>query len=161
MANDKQNSSIFKIIIVVILGCISAPFVLNFALQFAADTVFPVIFPDSIDAVNKITRQFVIALQTSDVEEAYGFLDDTSEGSQAMRDMKALVNEEAIANYENLYICDWSDKGEISDYFGEIYFKDTSMRFNVQLIRDANKSWKIHRFILLPELERGPFGNCQ
>jgi hypothetical protein len=161
MTNDKQKSSIFKIIIVVILGCISAPFVLNFTLKFAADTIFPIIDPGSVYGIRKTSDQFVTSLKVGDKEEIYGLIDDTTEGSQVIRDMEVLVSQDAIINYEGLDICERRHIGEMRDNFGLIYFKDTSMRFNIQLIQDANKSWKVHRFILLPELEPGPFEDCQ
>ncbi len=144
-----------------ILGCVSAPFVLNFALQFAADTIFPVIGPDSVYAIRKTSDQFVTSLKVGDKEEIHRLVDDATDEVQIMRDIEALVNEEAIINYDDLYICDWQFKGDMTNNFGLIYFNETSMRFNIQLIKDANKSWKVHRFILLPELEPGPFENCQ
>jgi hypothetical protein len=159
--NIKQKTLIFKIIIAVILGCVSAPFVLNFALKFAADSIFPLFDPGSVYGIRKTSDQFVTSLKVGDKEEAYRLVDDTTDGTQIMRDIEALVNEEAIIKYDGLDICDWRSKGDMTDNFGLIYFNETSVRFNVQLIKDANKSWKVHRFILLPEFEPGPFENCQ
>jgi hypothetical protein len=157
----KQKSSLFKIIIIVIVGCISIPFALNFALKFAADTIFPAIEPGGVYGIRKTSDQFVTSLKDGDKEEMYRLIDDAANGSQVMRDIEALVNEDAIINYDGLDICDWRDEGEMTDNFGLIYFNETSMRFNIQLIEDADKSWKVHRFMLLPELEPGPFENCQ
>jgi hypothetical protein len=134
---------------------------LNLAVKFVFEIVSPIVFPDSAYAIKKTSKQFVTALKAGNKEEVYRLLDDTTEGSQAMHDVEVLVNEEAIIYYERLYICDWWNKGEVLDNFGLIYFKDTSMQFNIQLIKDANKSLKVHRFILLPELGPGAFGNCE
>jgi hypothetical protein len=156
-----QKPFLFKIILGVIVGCVLVILILNFAVKFVFETISPVVFPDSVYAIKKTSDQFVTALKAGDKEEVYRLLDDTAEGSQAMHDMEVLVNEEAIINYEGLDICDRRNKGEVLDNFGLIHFKDTSVWFNIQLIKDANKSLKVHRFILLPELKPGPFEDCQ
>ena len=159
--NINKKTSLFRIIFGIIFGCATAILILNFAVIFILDTVVPAFFPQSTDAVYKFTRQLVTDLQTGNTEVVYEFLDDTTEGSLAMSDMAALVKEEAIINYEKLYICEIFIEEEMFDSFGVMYFKDTSIRFNIQLIPDAYKSWKVHRFVLLPEFGPGAFGNCE
>jgi hypothetical protein len=153
----KQKSSLPKSIFVAILVCISAILIINYTASFFLD----IVFPNSIYVAMKTTRQLVAALKAGDKEKVYELLDDSTQGSQAMNDMGMLAKEEAIINYENLWICDTYIEEEVWDHYGVLYYKDTSVRFKVELVQDVNKSWKAHRFILLPEYGPGGFGDCQ
>src|SRR5215207_914257 len=96
--NMKSKKLSFKPVLLTILICISFSFTYRF--------IFDLVFPDSIYVAMKITRKFVASLKANDLEEAQKFIEAPKENPQLLNDMAVLATEEAIINYDDLYICD-------------------------------------------------------
>ena len=108
--------------------------------------------PADKDTVQKITIEFVSALQNKDYLTAKGMFSDQNRDSIAIETLEIMANEISIVTYQSLKICDFkvfyvqSMKHLVG--MGLIQYEGDFIAFESLLLQNPDGAWQLHGFFL-------------
>ena len=125
--------------------------------------------PATASQAERITKEFVQALQTQDGEAAYRMFSEKVRPNMSKDKLASLVNTdktwEAVKTYQDLRVCDWGlimgQDGRHLVAQGLLHHKDGDMVFESNLLQDKDTVWRVYAFRLLIDKEPTPFGHCK
>jgi len=103
---------------------------------------------------DKYAREFVYAMQQENIDYAYQLLTDRSKEKNPVDELRQFAKEDPFQKYDHLEICllsaGKSESGhKYLDGTGNIYFNGDYVPFQIIMIQDENKVWKINGFVLV------------
>ena len=108
--------------------------------------------PADKDTVQKITVEFVSALQDEEYLTAKGMFSDQNRDSITIETLETLANEISIVTYQNLKVCDFKVfYGQLGKHLvgmGLIQYEGGFIEFESMLLQNTDETWQLHGFFL-------------
>jgi len=121
--------------------------------------------PANTDTVQRITVDFVSALQDKDFLTAKSMFSDKNRNSITIETLETLANESSIVTYQNLTVCDFEVFfGQSRKHLagmGLIRYEGGLIVFESTLLQDPDGTWQLYGFYLKPEEDTTPWGACR
>jgi hypothetical protein len=108
--------------------------------------------PADRDTVQRITVEFVSALQSKDYPTAKDMFSDANRDSISIETLETLANESSIVTYQSLRVCEFkvfftrSRKHLVG--LGLIQYEDGLIAFESTLLQDPDGAWQLYGFFL-------------
>jgi hypothetical protein len=108
--------------------------------------------PADRDTVQRITVEFVSALQDKDYPRAKSMFSDQNRDSISIETLETLANENSIVTYQSLRVCDFkvffarSRKHLVG--MGLIQYEHGLIAFESTLLQDPDGAWQLYGFFL-------------
>jgi hypothetical protein len=121
--------------------------------------------PANRDPVQRITIEFVSALQVQDYQTAKSMFSDRNRNSISIEALETLSNESAIVTYQSLTVCDFKVFfGKLGKHLigmGLIQYDGGLIAFESTLLQDPDGAWQLYGFFLKPDDDTTPWGACR
>ena len=121
--------------------------------------------PADRDTVQKITVEFVSALQDKDYLTAKGMFSDQNRDSISIETLETLANEVSIVTHQSLRVCDFKVfYGQVGKHLvgmGLIQYEGGLIEFESMLLQDPDGTWQMYGFFLKPDDDTTPWGACK
>ena len=108
--------------------------------------------PADRETVQKITVEFVSALQDKDYLRAKGMFSDQNRDSITVETLETLANESSIVTHQSLKVCDfkvfYGQSGKHLVGMGLIQYEGGFMAFESMLLQNPDEAWQMHGFFL-------------
>ena len=121
--------------------------------------------PADRDTVQKITVEFVSALQDQNYLTAKGMFSDQNRDSITVETLETLANESSIVTYQSLKVCDfkvfYGESGKHLVGMGLIQYEGGFIAFESMLLQNPEETWQMHGFFLKPDDDTTPWGACE
>jgi hypothetical protein len=121
--------------------------------------------PANRDTVQRITVEFVSALQDQDYLTAKSMFSDQNRDSISIETLEILANESSIATYQSLMVCDFKvffgKSGKHLIGMGLIQYEGGLIAFESTLLQEPDGTWQLYGFFLKPDDETTPWGACR
>lgn len=120
--------------------------------------------PADRDTVQKITVEFVSALQDQDYLTAKGMFSDQNRDSITVETLEILANESPIVTYQSLKVCDfkvfYGESGKHLVGMGLIQYEGGFNAFESMLLQNPDETWHMHGFFLTDD-DRMSWDKCK
>lgn len=108
--------------------------------------------PADRDTVQRITVEFVSALQDKDYLTAKSMFSDQNRESISIETLETLANESSIVTYQSLRVCDFKvfftrSRKHLAG-MGLIQYEDGLIAFESTLLQDPDGAWELYGFFL-------------
>jgi hypothetical protein len=121
--------------------------------------------PADKDTVQKITVEFVSALQDKDYLTAKGMFSDKNRESIAIETLEILANESSIVTYQSLTVCDfkvfYGQAGKHLVGVGFIQYEGGLIAFESMLLQNPDGTWQMYGFFLKPDDDTTSWDACK
>ena len=121
--------------------------------------------PANTDTVQKITVEFVSALQDKDYLTAQSMFSDKNRSSITIEVLETLANESSIVTYQSLAVCDFKvffgQAGKHLVGMGLIRYEGGLISFESTLLQDPDGTWQLYGLFLKPDEDTTPWGACK
>jgi len=121
--------------------------------------------PADRDTVQKITVEFVSALQDKDYLMAKGMFSDKNRDSITIETLEILANESSIVTYQSLRVCDFKvffgQAGKHLVGMGLIQHEGGLIAFESMLLQNPDGTWQMYGFFLKPDDDTKSWAACK
>jgi len=121
--------------------------------------------PADKDTVQKITVEFVSALQEKDYLTAKDMFSDQNRDSITTETLETLANESSIVTYQSLKVCDFKvffgQSGKHLVGMGLIQYEGGLIAFESMLLQNPDETWQLYGFFLKPDDDTMSRGACK
>jgi hypothetical protein len=125
--------------------------------------------PATAGVAERVTKQFVQALQARDVEMAYQMSSEQIRPTLPKDKYSLLLDTDeswaVFKDYRDLQVCDWgffiTSNGRMLSAQGLFHYAQGDIIFRSVLRKDSDSAWRIYEFRLEPDKEPKPFGHCR
>jgi hypothetical protein len=121
--------------------------------------------PANTDTIQRITVEFVSALQNKDYAAAQSMFSDKNRSGITIEVLETLANESAILTYERLTVCEFhvffAQSGKHLTGRGLLRYASGVITFESTLLQDPDGTWRMYGFFLKPNEETTPWGACK
>ena len=108
--------------------------------------------PADGDTAQKVTVEFVSALQDKDYPTAKDMFSDQNRDSITVETLETLANESSIVTYQSLKVCDfkvfYGESGKYLVGMGLIQYEGGLIAFESMLLQNTDETWQMHGFFL-------------
>jgi hypothetical protein len=168
VANDTTTSPPNKkrLLLFVVLGVVIATIIITLACVVFYNYVIRGTSgePADRDTVQKITVQFVSALQDKDYLTAKDMFSDQNRDSITVETLETLGNESPIVTYQSLKVCDfkvfYGESGKHLVGMGLIQYEGGFKAFESMLLQNPDETWQMHGFFLTDD-DRMSWDRCK
>jgi len=121
--------------------------------------------PANTDTIQRISVEFVAALQDKDYLTAQSMFSDKNRNSITIEVLETLANESSIVTYQSLAVCDFKVFfGQSRKHLagmGLMRYEGGLIAFESTLLQDPDGTWQLYRFFLKPDEDTTPWGACK
>jgi hypothetical protein len=108
--------------------------------------------PADRDTVQRITVEFVSALQSKDYPTAKDMFSEANRDSISIETLETLASESSIVTYQSLRVCDFKvfftrSRKHLAG-LGLIQYEDGLIAFESTLLQDPDGTWQLYGFFL-------------
>ena len=117
------------------------------------------------DTVQKITVEFVSALQDKEYLTAKGMFSDQNRDSITIEMLEVLANEISIVTHQSLRVCDfkvfYGQAGKHLVGMGLIQYEGGFIAFESMLLQNPDEAWQMYGFFLKPDDDTTSWDACK
>ena len=121
--------------------------------------------PADRDTAQKITVEFVSALQDKEYPTAKDMFSDQNRDNITIETLETLANESSIVTYQSLRVCDfkvfYGESGKHLVGMGLIQYESGLIAFESMLLQNTDETWQMFGFFLKPDDDTTPWGACK